>query len=77
MAAASEPLVLVQQAEVTSNEIEPGRILAVGAGIVVGAVTFMSVFNFPGAGLVGGVTGGLVSDWWYGDRYDYAELERK
>jgi hypothetical protein len=76
---ADEPLVLVQQQMElpAGNEVDPAHVLAVGAGVVVGALAFSSVLNFQGAGIVGAVAGGLVTDWWYGERYDYAELERK
>ncbi len=79
MAVADQPLVLVQQQMQipASNEVDPAHVLAVGAGVVVGALAFSSVLNFQGAGIIGAVAGGLVTDWWYGKRYDYAELERK
>lgn len=78
VAAAESPLVLVQQqTPANANEVDPAHVLAVGAGIVVGGLAFSSVLNFMGSGILGAVAGGLVTDWWYGERYDYAELERK
>ncbi len=82
MASASERLVLVQQSGTTSlpaagSEIDAAHVLTVGAGVIVGALAVSSVLNFQGAGLLGAVTGGLLADWWYGERHDYIKLERK
>jgi hypothetical protein len=57
-----------------SDGMDSGKVLAVGAGIVIGAAVFSSALSFRGATLLGAVAGGLVGSWWYGDRSDIAPL---
>ncbi len=57
-----------------SGGLDGGKVLAVGAGIVIGAAIFSSALSFRGATLLGAVAGGLVGSWWYGDRSDVASL---
>jgi hypothetical protein len=58
----------------TSDGMDGGKVLAVGAGIVIGAAIFSSALSFRGATLLGAVAGGLVGSWWYGDRSDVVPL---
>jgi hypothetical protein len=55
--------------------IDPAQVIAIGAGIVIGATLFSSLLSFRGATLLGAVAGGMVGNWWYGDRSDIATLE--
>ena len=78
LANAQDRLVLVQQEQqelMSYDGVDPGKILAIGAGIVVGTVVVGSAFGFQGAGLVGAVAGGLVANWWYGQGDDILSLE--
>jgi hypothetical protein len=54
--------------------IDPAKVIAVGAGIVIGATVFSSLLSFRGATLLGAVAGGMIGNWWYGDRSDIASL---
>ena len=75
-AGAQERLVLVQQqsGRYETGLIHPARILAIGAGAIIGAVLVGSTINFTGSSLVGAVSGGLIADWWYDDRDDTLSL---
>ncbi len=76
VASAQERLVLVQQEQQPYAEgVDPGRILAVGAGVIVGAVVGGMFLDFQGAGVVGAVAGGYIGDWWYGEGDDILTLE--
>jgi hypothetical protein len=55
--------------------IDPAKVIAIGAGIVIGATVFSSLVSFRGATLLGAVAGGMIGNWWYGDRSDIASLE--
>lgn len=55
--------------------IDPGKIIAIGAGIVIGATVFSSLLSFRGATVLGAMAGGMIGNWWYGDHSDIASLE--
>ncbi len=78
-AGAKEQLVLVQQSPQgvydEEGSIDPTRILASGAGVVLGGMTVGSAFNFAGSSLVGAIGGGLIANWWYDDGDDILTLE--
>jgi hypothetical protein len=67
-------IIPVQQSAPSSDGMDGGKVLAIGAGIVIGAAVFSSALSFRGATLLGAVAGGLVGSWWYGDRSDIAPL---
>jgi len=71
-AGAKEQLVLVQQSPqgVYDGEgsVDPTRVLAIGAGVILGSVAVGSTLNFA-------VGGGLIANWWYGDGDDILTLE--
>jgi hypothetical protein len=58
----------------SSDGMDGGKVLAIGAGIVIGSAIFSSALSFRGATLLGAVAGGLIGSWWYGDRSDVAPL---
>jgi hypothetical protein len=58
----------------SSDGLDGGKVLAIGAGIVIGSTIFSSALSFRGATLLGAVAGGLIGSWWYGDRSDVAPL---
>jgi hypothetical protein len=55
--------------------VDPAKVIAIGAGIVIGATVFSSLLSFRGATVLGAVVGGMVGNWWYGDHPDIATLE--
>jgi hypothetical protein len=55
--------------------VDPAKVIAIGAGIVIGATVFSSLLSFRGATVLGAVVGGMVGNWWYGDHSDIATLE--
>ena len=73
VAAAAEPLTLVQ-APVATGDIDQGKLLAIGTGIILGAAAG-SLVTLRGAALVGAIAGGLIGAWWYGNHSDIAPLE--
>ena len=77
---AKERLVLVQQSPqgVYDNKgsIDPTRVLAIGAGVVLGSVAVGSTLNFAGSSIVGALGGGLIANWWYDGSDDLLSLER-
>ncbi len=78
-AGAKEKMVLVQQSPQgvydEEGSVDPTRILAIGAGVILGSVAIGSTLNFAGSSLVGAVGGGLIANWWYGDGDDILTLE--
>jgi hypothetical protein len=42
------------------------KMLAIGAGVIIGAVAGYSVLTFRGAAILGAVAGGMIGGWWYG-----------
>ncbi len=71
------PIVPLQAAAPPPIEpgIDPAKVIAIGAGIVIGATVFSSLLSFRGATLLGAVAGGMIGNWWYGDHSDIALLE--
>lgn len=77
-AAAAEQPILAQQkapAPPRAEGLDSGKILAIGAGIIVGAAVASAALGFRGATVLGAVAGGVIASWWYGDRSDIATLE--
>jgi len=76
---AKEQLVLVQQSPHgvydSTGMIDPTRVLAIGAGAILGGVAFGSTLNFVGSSIVGAFGGGLIANWWYNDDDDILALE--
>jgi len=72
--AGEQPLLVQQAAPAASEGFDRGKAFAIGAGLVIGA-TAASLLTFRGATIIGGVAGGLVGAWWYGDRSEFATLE--
>jgi hypothetical protein len=58
---------------------DPKRVLAVGAGLAIGAVTGYSLLPFSAGPLIGAVAGGFIGEWWYRREVesDYAPLPRR
>jgi hypothetical protein len=78
VAFASQPLVVPAQQSVppaSDSPMDPAKIIAIGAGVIIGASVFSSTLPFRGATLLGAVAGGLLGNWWYGDRSDIALLQ--
>ena len=77
-ARAEEPVIVpVQQEGAATTQVggvDTGKIIAVGAGIIVGGAIGASAMTFRGATLVGAIAGGLLVGWWYGDGDDVAPL---
>jgi|SRR6185312_12819148 len=48
--------------------IRPGQVLAIGAGVIVGAVVFEAVLSSEVGVIVGGVVGGYLANVWYNGR---------
>jgi hypothetical protein len=80
-ARAEGPIIIpVQQSEsptVDTDGIDAGRLIAIGAGVVIGGAIGASTLTFRGATLVGAVAGGLIGAWWYGDGDDTVPLNPK
>jgi hypothetical protein len=72
--AGEQPMLVQQGAPAAIGGFDRGKAFAIGAGLVIGA-TAASLLSFRGATIVGGVAGGLIGAWWYGDRSDLATLE--
>ena len=75
---ADKPTIVPVQAPAPSGAemgIDPAKVIAIGAGVVIGATVFSSLLSFRGAAALGAVVGGLIGNWWYGDRSDIASLE--
>jgi hypothetical protein len=61
-----------------SKTIDREEILAIGTGIVIGATAGYFLVPFRAAPVLGGIAGGLISDWWYHRELDdYHPLERR
>ena len=72
--AGEQPTLVQQGAPVAAAGFDRGKAFAIGTGLVIGA-TAASLLSFRGATIIGGVAGGLVGAWWYGDRSEFATLE--
>ena len=64
MAAAQDHLQIVAAPELPQASQIQNESVVIGAGIVAGAAIGY-LLPFRAAALVGGVTGGIVSHWWY------------
>ncbi len=78
-AGANERMVLVQQSPQgvydKDGSVDPTRILAIGAGVILGGVAVGSTLNFAGSSLIGAVGGGLIANWWYDGGDDLLTLQ--
>ena len=73
--ARAEPLLLVQaNPPALPATIDQGKVLAVGAGVLIGAAVG-SLVTLRGATLIGAMAGGVLGAWWYGEHSDIAALE--
>jgi len=72
--AASAPILAQAAPPTASVDIDQGKLLAIGTGIILGAAAG-SLITLRGATLVGAVAGGLIGAWWYGGHSDIAPLE--
>ena len=73
-------LIPVQQSTVSvdaDSGVSAGKLVAIGAGLVVGGAIGASTMTFRGATVVGAVAGGLIGAWWYGDGDDTVSLDLK
>jgi hypothetical protein len=74
-------LIPVQQQNTVSADadggVSAGKLVAIGAGLVVGGAIGASTMTFRGATVVGAVAGGLIGAWWYGDGDDTVSLDLK
>ena len=51
-----------------ASGFDSGKALAIGAGIVIGAVIMGSPVTVRGATMLGAIAGGLLANWWYNER---------
>jgi len=72
--AAEKPVLVQSTPAVTVVGFDEAKILAIGAGVVIGAAAG-SLLSIRGATLVGGLAGGAIGAWWYGAHPDIAPLE--
>lgn len=61
------PAVTVKPGEMTVNV---GKVVAIGVGVVLGAVVAEAVFVGDLATLAGGIAGGFLGAWWYDSHGD-------
>ena len=72
--AAEAPIPVQANPPAATVDIDQGKLLAIGAGIILGAAAG-SLVTLRGATLVGAIAGGLIGAWWYGNHSDIAPLE--
>ena len=65
---AQSPLALPENKTEQVFVIRPAQILAIGAGVVSGAVIVEALFSTDLGYLIGGAVGGYLANLWYGDR---------
>ena len=51
-----------------SGGFDGAKALAIGAGIIIGAVIVSSPMTVRGVTILGAVAGGLLANWWYNER---------
>jgi len=71
--AAEHPILVQTNPPAAPTTIDQGKVLAVGAGVLIGAAAG-SLITLRGATLVGAIAGGVLGAWWYGDHPDIAPL---
>jgi hypothetical protein len=57
--------------------VDAGKLIAIGAGLVIGGAIGASTLTFRGATLVGAAAGGIIAAWWYGDGDETVPLNTK
>jgi len=55
----------VPQVERLVQNIDPSRLVVIGAGVLIGAIAMEVLIASDVAILAGAVAGGIVTDWWY------------
>jgi hypothetical protein len=70
VATAQDHLLIVDAPELPQTDQIQNESAVIGAGIVAGAAIGY-LLPFRAAALVGGVTGGIVSHWWYSQAVDH------
>jgi len=61
-----------------AKAVDPEEVVAVGAGVVIGAAAGYWLVPFSAGTVIGAVVGGLVGGWWYEKAVDdYAPLPRR
>jgi outer membrane lipoprotein SlyB len=73
-ALAAQPLPVQANPPAVPATIDQGKVLAVGAGVLLGAAVG-SLVTLRGATLIGAMAGGVLGAWWYGEHSDIAALE--
>lgn len=80
-ARAEAPAIIpVQQGGAAVGEadgVDAGKLIAIGAGLVIGGAIGASTLSFRGATLVGAAVGGAIGAWWYGDGDETVPLNPK
>ena len=71
---AKQPLLVQANPPALPATIDQGKVLAVGAGVLLGAAVG-SLVTLRGATLIGAMAGGVLGAWWYGEHSDIAALE--
>jgi len=72
--AAQQPLLAQANPPALPATIDQGKVLAIGAGVLLGAAVG-SLVTLRGATLIGAMAGGVIGAWWYGEHSDIATLE--
>ena len=65
IAASAQQRAPAPQPQQQDQGVPAGKILAIGIGVVLGAVVLDSLLVAEAAPLVGGIVGGFVGAWWY------------
>lgn len=68
-AQANEHVIPVQMQGSAGDGSDVSKVVAIGAGIVIGAVLVSSAMTLRGATILGAVAGGLLGNWWYNQHY--------
>jgi hypothetical protein len=61
------PAVTVKPGEMSVNV---GKVVAIGVGVVLGAVVAEAIFIGDAAAVAGGIVGGFLGAWWYDNHGD-------
>lgn len=54
-------------------EVGTAKVLAIGIGAILGAAAAQAIVVGDGVALVGGIAGGVVAAWWYGEAAEGAK----
>jgi len=61
----AQDVVPTPPAQITDAGISPGKLLAIGVGVVVGSVVLETLAMGQLSGIAGGLIGGVIGNWWY------------